>query len=712
MKNLLPHLAETSKQILEIIRVRTANFFLRLKSFLVSKKMRLCVLVLGMTLFAFAAFQTAHYASAKGYHEKWDAAPYRVDQFLIQGKSIVSTMKQTVFTNVETVPGTNTLTTNIELVPFTNILSNISIFSMFKTNFVTNNVGKMFLGPYAELKPGDYLIRLKYRCKKALTAVSFFPDRTAAPRKLNRLPDNGIGWYTYAFRVVPGGAGFTPALLVEYMGAGLVALEAVEIETNHFAGGRMILITLETLLGLILLIAWKNWNQRSPLISFIVAFLRRNIFSRIDRYFYKELIPNYIFGLVFFTVLLMSNELFYLAGYYIQYNIPFRQVLALLLNMIPFLLSYSIPFAVLPAYLLTMGRLSQDSEIVAMKTCGISAIRIIRPGILFGIVLALLAIVFNDSVVAPSNLTYLTLRAKMVAQKPAVELKEKAFVEVGGFKLSFDRVRTEKNVEVMYNIHVVDINGRKTIEGEKGRLYSDPENPEHYVMKFMNGTMSEVTKSKKDSDTEEESFFVVSFKYMSINTYFNLGDESVFQSPDTMTYKDLQSEVLTLSRDSTRHIESYLNEKTQLKKDIDNLYRQYSKIAGKLPKEELRQQKVKLENMAGELRKKIRTINQDISDNQKSLPIFQMQKLNEKLALPFASFVFALISLSLGMYTARSGRGEGLGISIIIMLSYYGLKYGINNLIFKYILPPWTEWVPNMLFFTIGMVLLIRKMRE
>ena len=89
--------------------------------------------------------------------------------------------------------------------------------------------------------------------------------------------------------------------------------------------------------------------------------LSRGFLAIYDRYFYKELIQNYLFGLLFLTVLLMFNQLFILSKLFFEFNVPFDQVLALLMNQIPFVLSFSIPFAVLPGYLLTMGRFSTDS---------------------------------------------------------------------------------------------------------------------------------------------------------------------------------------------------------------------------------------------------------------------------------------------------------------------------------------------------------------
>lgn len=444
----------------------------------------------------------------------------------------------------------------------------------------------------------------------------------------------------------------------------------------------------------------------------VLKFLKTNFFRRMDQYFYRELVPNYIFGTLFFTFLMMLNELFFLIKFYVEYNVPLQQVMLLLANLIPFLFSYTIPIGVLPSYLLTMGRLSGDSEIIAMKSCGISTIRIFRPGIVFGVMISVLAIVFSDAVVVPSNVTYIKLRAKIIAQKPAVELKEKAFIELGGYKISFERMSIEQGVEVLYNIHMVDINGRKTIEAEKGRFFTDPENPEHYILKFQNGSISEVMKDNANTNHYDEKFFVASFRYLSIHTYVNMPQEFYQKGPDTMTVEELAKDIVEKSKVGLDQINNYLKDKDKLSKDIDKNREELKILTKNMSKEEMLKKAAEFEGKVAGLKAQIKELDRNIVQYRKNLPNYQMMKYHEKFALPFAALVFALICLTIGLYTPRSGRNEGLGLSIIIFLVFYGTKVGTENLIIKGVLPPVMEWFPVLLFLSIAVVLLIRKVRE
>jgi len=441
--------------------------------------------------------------------------------------------------------------------------------------------------------------------------------------------------------------------------------------------------------------------------------VNKGFFSRYDLYFYKELIPNYLFGLAFFTFLIMLNELFFLAKYYFEYNVPINQVMLLLFNLLPFLLSFSIPFAVLPGYLLTMGRFSMDSEMVALKSCGISALRIIRPGLVFGVLIGFFAFYFKDQVEMPANMNYLQLKAKIMSQKPAVELMENQFLELGGFKLNFSRMEQEDDWQVLYDIHLIDISGRRTIEAEKGRIFSDPEDPEHYILKFVNGSMSEVNTSIGDDGKKEQHFFVASFKYLAINRFVQLPQEFYNKSPDTMSLNELKQDITERSKGIWEAVSQQDKLLQTYKKTIEDTWKNFEKDT----KNETNQQVIAAKKKQSELleqgmKQNIQQVQQVIDSYKKGLPSFQMMKFQEKYAMPVTSFVFAFICLSFGIFKVRSGRNEGLEISLLIMLFFYGIKVFIDDLVTKQTLPMYGVWIPNLIFLIVGIYMFSRKIRE
>lgn len=82
-------------------------------------------------------------------------------------------------------------------------------------------------------------------------------------------------------------------------------------------------------------------------------------------------------------------------------------------------------------------------------------------------------------------------------------------------------------------------------------------------------------------------------------------------------------------------------------------------------------------------------------------------ELHSRLALPFASLVFAVLAVPLGMQNRRSGKSAGFSVSIAILLVYYILLSLLRTLAERGTMPPGVAlWLPNLLFLTLGWWLL------
>jgi len=82
-------------------------------------------------------------------------------------------------------------------------------------------------------------------------------------------------------------------------------------------------------------------------------------------------------------------------------------------------------------------------------------------------------------------------------------------------------------------------------------------------------------------------------------------------------------------------------------------------------------------------------------------------ELHSRFAFPFATFVFAILALPLGLSNRRSGKGSGFTISILILLVYYVLLSFLRTLAEKGgISPVLAVWLPNLTFLSIGLLLL------
>jgi lipopolysaccharide export system permease protein len=99
----------------------------------------------------------------------------------------------------------------------------------------------------------------------------------------------------------------------------------------------------------------------------------------IRRYVFKEILGPVFLGLMIYVLVFLMNALFELAELAIKKDMPIAVVLRLLVYLLPRVLEMTLPMAALLGILIGVGRLSADSEIVALRASGVSYRRVFMP---------------------------------------------------------------------------------------------------------------------------------------------------------------------------------------------------------------------------------------------------------------------------------------------------------------------------------------------
>ena len=125
--------------------------------------------------------------------------------------------------------------------------------------------------------------------------------------------------------------------------------------------------------------------------------------TRTDRVVLLEIVGPFFGSVLLFTSLfLAAGELQKLAEFS-QKGVSPGFLLLMVLFTMPYILAYTIPMAMLLATLLGFGRLSGDSEIVALFASGTSFPRIMAPVVGFALAIALPIIAINQSLIPAAN---------------------------------------------------------------------------------------------------------------------------------------------------------------------------------------------------------------------------------------------------------------------------------------------------------------------
>ncbi|HTP44339.1 MAG TPA: LPS export ABC transporter permease LptF, partial [Candidatus Acidoferrum sp.] len=99
----------------------------------------------------------------------------------------------------------------------------------------------------------------------------------------------------------------------------------------------------------------------------------------LDRYITREVASHAILGLAVFTFVFFVPQLVRLMDLIVRHSGGAWTVARLFLCSLPPVLTFTLPMAVLVGVLIGLGRLSADSEIVALHACGISLRRLLLP---------------------------------------------------------------------------------------------------------------------------------------------------------------------------------------------------------------------------------------------------------------------------------------------------------------------------------------------
>jgi LPS export ABC transporter permease LptF/LPS export ABC transporter permease LptG len=99
----------------------------------------------------------------------------------------------------------------------------------------------------------------------------------------------------------------------------------------------------------------------------------------LDRYIVREVFRHAALGLIVFTFVFFVPQLIRLMELFVRHSGSGTQILKLFLCIFPAVFIFTIPMAVLIGVLLGLGRMSADSEIIALTALGIGRRRILLP---------------------------------------------------------------------------------------------------------------------------------------------------------------------------------------------------------------------------------------------------------------------------------------------------------------------------------------------
>jgi LPS export ABC transporter permease LptF len=212
--------------------------------------------------------------------------------------------------------------------------------------------------------------------------------------------------------------------------------------------------------------------------------------------------------------------------------------------MAPYIITYALPLAVLIATLLSLGRLSSDNEIIAIRASGINLFRLVLPLILVGLILSLALVIFNDRAASYAHYAYRKTLIDIGIKNPTAAFEEGVFINsFEKYILFIYRVDSKRNK--LHNVRIYEPQGEgkptRTIVAKSGEFIADREKST-VKLKLMDGT------SDEPDPGNPANFYKLNFKtyFMNLNLAEARGKDKIDKKTKEMTIQELRKEIRRL----------------------------------------------------------------------------------------------------------------------------------------------------------------------
>ncbi|MBV8153194.1 MAG: LptF/LptG family permease [Candidatus Eremiobacteraeota bacterium] len=361
-------------------------------------------------------------------------------------------------------------------------------------------------------------------------------------------------------------------------------------------------------------------------------------FTILDRYMLDELSGPFGFGLAAFTLIFAATEILNIGKLVSNDHAPLWAALLIFLWSLPGQVVLVIPMALLLGTLLTVARLSGDSEITALKAAGVTFTRIVTPLLAVGIVMSFVTFFLQEQVVPYANDQLTEIENAVINHTSAFnrDLTVSAKLPGGGRQVTL-ATAYEPNSRALLHVTLVQ--------------YDNHNQPRQIVF----ADRAEFTADK-----------------------WVLANSSVYRfNPDgtTLAEPHIPAQQVELGENPTDLVKRLSND------DPENMSR--AQIADVV--------------RSGQLTE---------TEYRKYVTTYQ-----EKLARPFACFVFILIAIPFGLRSIRGGGSAslGFGVSLAIVFVYYIVMTICSFLGEAMLGLAWFwAWMPNIVFTAIGLTRLRR----
>lgn len=260
------------------------------------------------------------------------------------------------------------------------------------------------------------------------------------------------------------------------------------------------------------------------------------------KYLYKELLLYFLICFAFLFVVFFANQILLIGEDMLSKRAPFKDVAKIMIYSMPAIIAQSAPFATLVGFLMCLGRMSSDNEILIFRASGFSFRSILRPVLITGLAISLVSFFVNDYLLPLGTIKYNQLYRKIMRSNPSVVLESNSVKQIGNSTVVIGDVENNDVSDIIFfntkngREETIIVAGQSVLTGAKNQ-----------------GVLLQLDMSDSMMSTFELDNFN-NYEVMSAeNTILNLFDSTITgrsgKNPREMTFYDLHKEIVEMKAD-------------------------------------------------------------------------------------------------------------------------------------------------------------------
>lgn len=255
------------------------------------------------------------------------------------------------------------------------------------------------------------------------------------------------------------------------------------------------------------------------------------------RYILSEMLPVFSIGLFVFVFILLMFQALRLTEFVLVHGVKLATVLEMMGYLSTSFLPILFPMSLIFTVILTYGRLSSDSEVVALKASGLNMFSIAAPALFLSLLVCIASLVTSFQIAPWGNRQFELLVSKLGAMKPGFALKEGTFAE-GFFDLVVFAEKIDSETGEMQHVFIYDERNPEsplTVVSQTGQVIQDPNHPGHEAtLRLTSGAIHRTTDQKHTQ---------IDFETYDVQLNDPIAESTSQASPTSMSYGELMASI-------------------------------------------------------------------------------------------------------------------------------------------------------------------------